>query len=74
MAEDIAKERMRVSVKCHIHVIDLNHHLCQRLVGTGLLHLLYTIGRIGTSSELFLVRILLILMLTIICYVDQALR
>ena len=26
MAEDIAKERMRVSVKCHIQVIDINHH------------------------------------------------
>ena len=26
MAEDIAKERMRVSVKCHIHVIDIYHH------------------------------------------------
>ena len=55
MAEDIAKERMRV--KHHIHIQLQHHHnyVYQRLGATGLLRLLFMIGMIGTSSGGFLV-------------------
>ena len=45
-------------MKNHTEELSPHHRrLCQRLGATGLLRLLFTIGRIGTSSGKFLVKI-----------------